>query len=132
MKRVFVSFFIFILSGYFYLYAANNGATGYYYSYDSQTASSQFQEDTYSTHNFSISAFQDNGDDDGTGSNNSGRTGIFQDNPDDPVRKAPPPGGGPPIGGVTPVGPGLQVLMWLSFGYVFYIVAFNSKKEKTK
>jgi len=128
-----MSFFIFILSGYFWLFAANNGVMGYYSTYDSQTASSQFQDNQYSTHDFSISASQDNGDDAGDGSNNPGSIGIFQDNVNgDAVLKAPPPGGGPPVGGVTPVGPGLQVLMWLSFGYVFYIVAFNSKKEKGK
>ena len=132
MKRVFVSFFIFIVSGYFCLYAANNGVMGYYSTYDSQTASSQFQNNQYSSHDFSMSAFQDNGDDAGTETENPGSTGIFQNNTDDAALKAPPPGGGPPIGGVSPVGPGLQVLMWLSFGYVFYVVVVNSKNKKEK
>jgi len=85
---------------------------------------------------------QNNGTDES--SNNESSPGLFtpfsdQQSVSDPLNNGeslfsgPPPGtGGNPIGGETPIGHGLQVLMWLSFGYVFYVVAFNSKKKNEK
>jgi len=41
-----------------------------------------------------------------------------------------PPGAGPPVGGVTPIGHGFRILMWLSFCYMFYIYLFKFRKSK--
>lgn len=135
MKRIFFSFlFLFV---YFYLFATNNGGIGYNsHSDNSQNATVQEQEESNSLYDSSMSIYKRKGGGSiGTPTNDSGSTGFFQDSNnsgDSGIFRAPPGSGGDPIGGVTPVGSGFYILLWLSFAYTSFILVIKSKNRGKK
>lgn len=129
MKRFDGKFFlmlIILLSGYFYPVLAqtqNIGGNGYLYDDNSGGLSAGNQQNA--------SASGDQQTDWQPATNGS----MMLPNSDPAanggtIMRGAPPGGGQPIGGVTPVGPGLAIILGFTFIYLLYVVLNKTKKEE--